>query len=77
MDSNQTKCTCREIKLGSKATGSYDWNETCLVHGLGSEWYHSPEQVEKRLKTSQRLRDLWEQRRQVLKDIKVHNDKVD
>lgn len=58
-----TDCICAPVYAGSTLTGSYNWNPDCYQHGVGSEWYTSDEQVERRRVQSARLRDLANQRR--------------
>lgn len=51
-------CTCGELKIDGRGTGSFDWNPDCAEHGTTSGWYNSDEQKNKRAKQSQRLREL-------------------
>lgn len=51
-------CTCGRIKVGGRPTASRNWNPDCDDHGVGSEWYNSPEQKAKRAARSEELRDL-------------------
>jgi len=51
-------CTCGRIKVGSTVTELRNWNPDCAEHGLRSGWYTSDEQVAKRAKDDERLRDL-------------------
>jgi hypothetical protein len=50
-------CKCGRIHIGSTATEHRNWNPDCPEHGVNSEWWRSPEQVEKRRVQSERLRD--------------------
>lgn len=57
------ECWCPQIKVGGQVTESRNWNHCCPEHGLGSDWYESDEQVEKRRQQNERLRDLQAQAR--------------
>lgn len=59
-------CTCRELHLnsGRRSTGCFEWNPDCAEHGNKSEWWNSPEQVEKRVARDARRRDLQLQARE-------------
>ena len=43
-----TTCTCPELRIDGRGTGSHNWNPDCLTHGTHSDWYQSPEQVAQR-----------------------------
>jgi hypothetical protein len=51
-------CTCGRLHVGNIVTESRNWNPDCLTHGLGTEWYRSPEQAAKRQAQNERLVDL-------------------
>ncbi len=55
-------CTCGRI--GMEITDLRNWNEGCVVHGLESAWWSSPEEVTHREAQVSRLRDLYAQARQ-------------
>jgi hypothetical protein len=57
------QCTCRAILLKGEDSGSRSLDPDCPVHGEGSAWYNSPEQVSHRAERSKRLRDLYRQAR--------------
>ncbi len=57
-------CLCGRIKIGSTVTENRNWNPDCPEHGTESEWWRSPEQVEKRRQQNERLRDLQRQARE-------------
>jgi len=57
-------CTCGRIKVGGEVTEQRNWSPECEEHGLGSAWYASAEQVERRRAQSDRLRDLQRQARE-------------
>ncbi len=54
-------CTCYPLSIEGAPP---NWNPECQDHGLASEWYSSPEQVEKRRAQSERLRSLQLQARE-------------
>jgi len=51
-------CTCSRLRVGSELTEVRNWNPDCAEHGVGTEWYTSPEQVAKRQAQNDRLREL-------------------
>lgn len=54
-------CTCANVYLNGserRETVGKNWNPDCPEHGTESEWWKSPEQVEKRRVQNERLRDL-------------------
>jgi len=55
-------CRCGHLKVG-KVTESRNWNPDCPEHGVGTDWYTSPEQVAKREADRARLLDLYAQAR--------------
>ena len=63
-------CTCGHVRIGGELTGARNWNPDCAVHGLGSHWYRSPEQVAKRAAQNDRLRDLQAQARAARERVK-------
>jgi hypothetical protein len=51
-------CTCAEVKFCGVASGSYNLDLDCSLHGTGSAWWNSPEQTQKRQEQDDRLRIL-------------------
>lgn len=66
-------CTCGRIKIGFEVTELRNWNPDCEAHGIGSDWYHSPEQVTKRETQNDRLKDLYRQVREARRKAKETN----
>ncbi|MHB1733105.1 MAG: hypothetical protein ACYCU8_06570 [Ferrimicrobium acidiphilum] len=64
-------CTCAHITLGSETTENRNWNPSCSIHGITSDWYQSEVQVAKRELTSTRLRVM-----QTLASLRCQ-DKID
>jgi hypothetical protein len=62
-DRKAPECRCSRLHVGSTPTDSFNWNPDCPVHGVGTAWYTSPEQVAKRAAQSERVRDLQAQAR--------------
>jgi hypothetical protein len=59
------KCTRSSIKIGTKGdSGVKNLNPDCPQHGYNSPWYNSPEQIKRREERSNRLRELYAQRKQ-------------
>jgi hypothetical protein len=56
-------CRCGRIMIDREAVGARNWNPDCPEHGTHSEWWSSPEQVERRGAQSAHLRDLQAQAR--------------
>lgn len=48
-------CICYPLSIEGAPP---NWNPDCPDHGQASEWWRSPEQVERRRAQSERLRDL-------------------
>jgi hypothetical protein len=57
-------CSCGKIRIGMEITEHRNWSPDCPEHGLDSEWYRSPEQVQKREEQNARLLDLQRQARE-------------
>lgn len=51
-------CTCPFLNIGMKKSESRNWDPDCPEHGLKSDWWSSPEQVEKRARVNKQLNDL-------------------
>lgn len=51
-------CHCGRMMVGMRETGARNWNPDCPEHGTESEWWNSPEQVEKRRVDNERLMEL-------------------
>ena len=49
-------CRCSRIAVGLEVTANRNWNPDCPAHGQASEWYRSPEQVERRRRVEAELR---------------------
>lgn len=64
-----TKCTCSYIQIGTKTSNTQNLNPDCPLHGTGSAWYNSPEQVKKREGRSQRLRELYDAARKARENV--------
>lgn len=62
-------CTCSRLSVG----GGLNWNPDCAAHGLTTDWYRSPEQVERRRVQSERLRDLQRQAREARERSKARH----
>lgn len=65
-------CGCSPVflnGLSGKSVG-YEWRERCLVHGLESAWYNSPEQVSKRAQRNADLVDIQRQAREARKNVR-------
>jgi hypothetical protein len=54
----QTACTCSRIRIGTEVSDHLAWRSGCPVHGAASQWYNSPEQVERRDQQRIRLKAL-------------------
>lgn len=54
-------CSCYPLSIEGAPP---NWNENCQDHGLASDWYNSPEQVERRLAQHNRLISLQRQARE-------------
>lgn len=63
-------CTCGRIKVGMTVTENRNWNPECAEHGVASDWWKSPEQVEKRRVENERLRELQAQARAARKAVR-------
>ena len=72
-----TKCTCSYIKIGTKTSNTKNLNPDCPLHGTGSAWYNSPEQVKKRDERSQRLRELYDDVEERMKETNKLLEEVD
>lgn len=55
------QCLCGRICVGLTVTESRNWNPDCPVHCVGSLWWDSAEQRQKRDERSTRVRDLQRQ----------------
>jgi len=49
--------------VGMRPSGSLNLNPDCPVHGTDNPWYNGSEQVQRRAEQSQRLRDLYKQKK--------------
>lgn len=63
--------TCGQLYAGNTPTGAYNLAIDCPEHGIESEWYKSDEQVEKRQRQNERLRELQLQAREARKNAKL------
>jgi hypothetical protein len=63
-------CSCYPISLQGCPP---NWNPECRQHGLNSEWYNSPAQVEKREADAARLADLVHRARESRR-LRAHRD---
>jgi len=60
------KCSCGRLSVGD----ARNWNPDCGVHGLGTPWWKSPEQVTKRKADAARLRSLQAQAREARRAVR-------
>ncbi len=62
-------CSCGRLRVGMHETTARNLNPDCEEHGIESDWYRSPEQVENRRAQNERLRDLQRQAREARKGL--------
>jgi len=54
----EDNCTCGRIAIGMEVTEARNWNPECKEHGWSSDWYATPERVQKRAEQDRKLREL-------------------
>lgn len=52
------RCTCGRIRIGREVTEDRNWDPDCVLHGLRSAWWHSPENAARRKRANRKLRAM-------------------
>lgn len=64
------QCSCGRVFVGMHDTGTTNWRPECQMHGVGSAWYNSDEQVEKRRKQREELVELYAKAREARQKVR-------